>query len=36
EKDQIDNFLKERRLLRSLEKVVDGRLHERDLRLWNG
>ncbi|GJV74737.1 retrovirus-related pol polyprotein from transposon TNT 1-94 [Tanacetum coccineum] len=33
EKDQIDNFLKERRLLRSLEKVVDGRLYEGDLRL---
>ncbi|GJX31677.1 hypothetical protein Tco_0241532 [Tanacetum coccineum] len=33
EKDQIDNFLKERRLMRSLEKVVGGRLYEGDLRL---
>ncbi|GJR94688.1 hypothetical protein Tco_0266862 [Tanacetum coccineum] len=32
EKDQIDNFLKERRLMRSLEKVVGGRLYEGDLR----
>ncbi|GKB49854.1 hypothetical protein Tco_0900607 [Tanacetum coccineum] len=28
EKDQIDNFLKERRLMRSLEKIVGGRLYE--------
>ncbi|GKD22459.1 hypothetical protein Tco_1224162, partial [Tanacetum coccineum] len=33
EKDHIDNFLKERRLMRSLEKVVGGRLYEGDLRL---
>ncbi|GJS02802.1 hypothetical protein Tco_0319310 [Tanacetum coccineum] len=33
EKDQIDNFLKERRLMRSLEKFVGGRLYEGDLRL---
>ncbi|GKB13133.1 hypothetical protein Tco_0847056 [Tanacetum coccineum] len=33
EKDQIDNFLKERRLMRSLEKVVGGRLYEENLRL---
>ncbi|GJY66232.1 hypothetical protein Tco_0468470 [Tanacetum coccineum] len=33
EKDQIDNLLKERRLMRSLEKFVGGRLYEGDLRL---
>ncbi|GKB40360.1 hypothetical protein Tco_0885302 [Tanacetum coccineum] len=33
EKDQIDNFLKERRLMRSLEMFVGGRLYEGDLRL---
>ncbi|GJW84138.1 hypothetical protein Tco_0157283 [Tanacetum coccineum] len=33
EKEQIDNFLKERRLMRSLEKFVGGRLYEGDLRL---
>ncbi|GKD24219.1 hypothetical protein Tco_1230433 [Tanacetum coccineum] len=33
EKDQIDNFLKERMLMRSLEKFVGGRLYEGDLRL---
>ncbi|GJQ89369.1 hypothetical protein Tco_0000508 [Tanacetum coccineum] len=33
EKDQIDNFLKEKRLMRSLEKVVGGRFYEGDLRL---
>ncbi|GKB99349.1 retrovirus-related pol polyprotein from transposon TNT 1-94 [Tanacetum coccineum] len=33
EKDQIDNFLKERRLMRSLEKFVSGRLYEGDQRL---
>nr|GEZ34154.1 hypothetical protein [Tanacetum cinerariifolium] len=33
EKDQIDNYLKERRLMRSLEKFVGGRLYEEDLRL---
>ncbi|GJZ67077.1 retrovirus-related pol polyprotein from transposon TNT 1-94 [Tanacetum coccineum] len=33
EKDQIDNFLKERRLMRILEKFVGGRLYEGDLRL---
>nr|GEU31824.1 putative reverse transcriptase, RNA-dependent DNA polymerase [Tanacetum cinerariifolium] len=33
EKDQIDNFLKERRLMRSLEKFVGGRLYEGDFRL---
>ncbi|GKB70803.1 hypothetical protein Tco_0932215 [Tanacetum coccineum] len=32
EKDQIDNLLKERRLIRSLEMFVDGRLYEGDLR----
>ncbi|GJX59718.1 hypothetical protein Tco_0291108 [Tanacetum coccineum] len=32
EKDQIDNLLKERRLMRSLEKFVGGRLYEGDLR----
>ncbi|GJR05818.1 putative RNA-directed DNA polymerase, eukaryota, reverse transcriptase zinc-binding domain protein [Tanacetum coccineum] len=32
EKDQIDNFLKERRLMRSLEKFVGGRLYEGGLR----
>ncbi|GJX27631.1 hypothetical protein Tco_0235710 [Tanacetum coccineum] len=32
-KDQIDNLLKERRLMRSLEKFVGGRLYEGDLRL---
>nr|GEZ58398.1 uncharacterized mitochondrial protein AtMg00810-like [Tanacetum cinerariifolium] len=32
-KDQIDNFLKERRLMRSLEKFVGGRLYEGDFRL---
>ncbi|GJR97015.1 hypothetical protein Tco_0269189 [Tanacetum coccineum] len=31
EKDQIDNLLKERRLMRSLEKFVDGRLYEGGL-----
>ncbi|GJW16249.1 retrovirus-related pol polyprotein from transposon TNT 1-94 [Tanacetum coccineum] len=31
EKDQIDNLLKERRLMRSLEKFVGGRLYEGDL-----
>nr|GEW47061.1 retrovirus-related Pol polyprotein from transposon TNT 1-94 [Tanacetum cinerariifolium] len=31
EKDQIDNFLKERRLTRSLEKFLGGRLYEGDL-----
>nr|GEW24917.1 pyrroline-5-carboxylate synthetase [Tanacetum cinerariifolium] len=33
EKDQIDSFLKERRLMRSLEKFVGGRLYEKDLRM---
>nr|GEW36270.1 hypothetical protein [Tanacetum cinerariifolium] len=33
EKDQIGNFMKERRLMRSLEKFVGGRLYEGDLRL---
>ncbi|GJR50900.1 hypothetical protein Tco_1401421 [Tanacetum coccineum] len=33
EKDQIDNFLKERMLMRSLEKFMGGRLYEGDLRL---
>ncbi|GKD42578.1 hypothetical protein Tco_1267223, partial [Tanacetum coccineum] len=33
EKDQIDNLLKERRLKRSLEKFVGGKLYEGDLRL---
>ncbi|GJU24279.1 hypothetical protein Tco_1162900 [Tanacetum coccineum] len=33
EKDQIDNLLKERRLMRSLEKSVGGRLYEGDQRL---
>ncbi|GJW11830.1 hypothetical protein Tco_1577657 [Tanacetum coccineum] len=33
EKDQINNFLKERRLMRSLEKFVGGKLYEGDLRL---
>ncbi|GJU18051.1 retrovirus-related pol polyprotein from transposon TNT 1-94 [Tanacetum coccineum] len=33
EKDLIDDFLKERRLMRSLEKFVGGRLYEGDLRL---
>ncbi|GJW25433.1 retrovirus-related pol polyprotein from transposon TNT 1-94 [Tanacetum coccineum] len=33
EKDQIDNLLKERRLMRSLEKFVGGKLYEGDLRL---
>nr|GEX04178.1 uncharacterized mitochondrial protein AtMg00810-like [Tanacetum cinerariifolium] len=33
EKDQIDNFLKERRLMRSLEKFVGGRLYEGHFRL---
>ncbi|GJX41072.1 hypothetical protein Tco_0256062 [Tanacetum coccineum] len=33
EKDQIENLLKERRLMRSLEKFVGGRLYEGDLRL---
>ncbi|GKE98837.1 hypothetical protein Tco_0022188, partial [Tanacetum coccineum] len=33
EKDQIDNFLKERRLMRSLEKFVGGRPYRGDLRL---
>ncbi|GKF07368.1 hypothetical protein Tco_0041592, partial [Tanacetum coccineum] len=33
EKDQIDNFLKERRLIRILEKFVGGKLYEGDLRL---
>ncbi|GKC74269.1 hypothetical protein Tco_1120152 [Tanacetum coccineum] len=28
EKDQIDNFLKERRLMRSLENIIGGRLYE--------
>ncbi|GKA89903.1 hypothetical protein Tco_0811715 [Tanacetum coccineum] len=32
EKDQIDNFLNERRLMRSLDKFVGGRLYEGDLR----
>nr|GEX13394.1 hypothetical protein [Tanacetum cinerariifolium] len=32
-KDQIDNFLKERRLIRSLEKFVGGRLYEGGLQL---
>ncbi|GJX25211.1 retrovirus-related pol polyprotein from transposon TNT 1-94 [Tanacetum coccineum] len=32
-KDQIDNLLKERRLMRSLEKFVGGKLYEGDLRL---
>ncbi|GJZ78979.1 hypothetical protein Tco_0643816 [Tanacetum coccineum] len=31
EKDQIDNLLKERRLMRSLEKFVGGKLYEGDL-----
>ncbi|GJR10485.1 retrovirus-related pol polyprotein from transposon TNT 1-94 [Tanacetum coccineum] len=31
EKDQIDHLLKERRLMRSLEKFVGGRLYEGDL-----
>ncbi|GJX67860.1 hypothetical protein Tco_0303587, partial [Tanacetum coccineum] len=31
EKDQINNFLKERMLMRSLEKFVGGRLYEGDL-----
>ncbi|GJT88276.1 hypothetical protein Tco_1069993 [Tanacetum coccineum] len=35
EKDQIDNFLKERRLMRSLEKFVGGRLYKGDLRLYH-
>ncbi|GJV46221.1 hypothetical protein Tco_1430757 [Tanacetum coccineum] len=30
--DSTDNILKERRLMRSLEKVVGGRLYEGDLR----
>ncbi|GJY52674.1 hypothetical protein Tco_0443521 [Tanacetum coccineum] len=30
EKDQIDNLLKERRLMRSLEKFVGGKLYEGD------
>ncbi|GJU88221.1 hypothetical protein Tco_1300644 [Tanacetum coccineum] len=33
EKDEIDNLLKERRLIRSLEKFVGGKLYEGDLRL---
>ncbi|GJS45287.1 hypothetical protein Tco_0595408 [Tanacetum coccineum] len=33
EKDLIDDFLKERRLMRSLEKFVGGKLYEGDLRL---
>ncbi|GJS29064.1 retrovirus-related pol polyprotein from transposon TNT 1-94 [Tanacetum coccineum] len=33
EKDQIDNLLKERRLMRSLEKFVGGKLYEGDLQL---
>nr|GEX37317.1 hypothetical protein [Tanacetum cinerariifolium] len=33
EKDPIDNFLKERRLMRILEKFIGGRLYEGDLRL---
>ncbi|GJR80950.1 retrovirus-related pol polyprotein from transposon TNT 1-94 [Tanacetum coccineum] len=33
EKDQIDNLLKERRLMRSLEKFIGGKLYEGDLRL---
>ncbi|GJX50116.1 retrovirus-related pol polyprotein from transposon TNT 1-94 [Tanacetum coccineum] len=33
EKDQIDNLLKERRLMRSLEKFVGGRPYGGDLRL---
>ncbi|GKA71494.1 retrovirus-related pol polyprotein from transposon TNT 1-94, partial [Tanacetum coccineum] len=33
EKDQIDNPLKERRIMRSLEKFVGGKLYEGDLRL---
>ncbi|GKD03702.1 hypothetical protein Tco_1178676 [Tanacetum coccineum] len=33
EKDQIDNLLKEKRLMRSLEKFVGGKLYEGDLRL---
>ncbi|GJY80200.1 hypothetical protein Tco_0492951, partial [Tanacetum coccineum] len=33
EKDQIDNLLKERRLMRSLEKFIGGKLYEEDLRL---
>ncbi|GKF76340.1 hypothetical protein Tco_0225784, partial [Tanacetum coccineum] len=33
EKDQIDNIVKERRLMRSLEKFVGGKLYEGDLRL---
>ncbi|GKB37892.1 hypothetical protein Tco_0882834, partial [Tanacetum coccineum] len=32
EKDQIDNFLNGRRLMRSLDKFVGGRLYEGDLR----
>ncbi|GJW86406.1 retrovirus-related pol polyprotein from transposon TNT 1-94 [Tanacetum coccineum] len=31
EKDQIDNLVKERRLMRSLEKFVGGKLYEGDL-----
>ncbi|GJT79072.1 retrovirus-related pol polyprotein from transposon TNT 1-94 [Tanacetum coccineum] len=33
EKDQIDNLLKERRLMRRLEKFIGGKLYEGDLRL---
>ncbi|GJU31144.1 putative ribonuclease H-like domain-containing protein [Tanacetum coccineum] len=33
EKDQIDNLLKEKRSMRSLEKFVGGKLYEGDLRL---
>ncbi|GJU48769.1 hypothetical protein Tco_1218324 [Tanacetum coccineum] len=33
EKDQINNLLKESRLMRSLEKFVGGKLFEEDLRL---
>ncbi|GJT12160.1 hypothetical protein Tco_0859202 [Tanacetum coccineum] len=33
EKDLIDDFLKERRLMRSLEKFVGRKLYEGDLRL---
>ncbi|GJR33923.1 hypothetical protein Tco_1209607 [Tanacetum coccineum] len=32
EKDHIDNFLKEKRLMRSLEKFIGGRLNEGGLR----
>ncbi|GJW12057.1 hypothetical protein Tco_1577884 [Tanacetum coccineum] len=31
EKDQIENLLKEKRLMRSLEKFIGGRLYEGDL-----